>query len=384
MFVHSLPAKLVLAAIAMFLLSACPAPINSGQPGLATADPAAAALNEGEPLHVVATTNIVADVVAQVGGEAIDLTALLPVGADPHSYTLAPQDVRTLNEAHVIFVNGLGLEEGMESTLENLDGDAAVVSVSQAVETIAFGEEGEEHEGEEHEGEEHEGEEHEGEAHEGEGHEGEAHEGEAHEGEEHEGEAHEGEEHEGEAHEGEEHTHKGADPHTWTSVHNVETWVATIVETLSVLDPASAETYAANGAAYLDQLAALEREIGDLIAPLPVERRKLVTDHDVFGYFANEHGFEIVGTVVPGLTTTAEPSAQDIAALTRQIEAEGVPAIFVGTTVSDQLARQIANDAGVQVVPLYTGSLSPLDGPAATYIDFMRYNVEAIVGALQP
>ena len=355
MFTHSLPAKLVLAATVMFLLSACPAPIDSGQPdpNPAAADLAAVALDEGEPLRVVATTNIVADVVAQVGGEAINLAALLPVGADPHSYTLAPQDVRTLNEAHVVFVNGLGLEEGMESTLENLDGEAAVVSVNQAVETIEFGEAGDEHD-EEHEGEEHEGEEH------------------------------EDEEHEGEEHEGEEHAHDGADPHTWTSVHNVETWVASIVETLSALDPASAETYAANGAAYLEQLAALERDIDDLIAPLPAERRKLVTDHDVFSYFASEHDFEIVGTVIPGLTTTAEPSAQEIAALSQQIEAEGVSAIFVGTTVGDQLAQQIANDAGVQVVPLYTGSLSPLDGPAATYIDFMRYNVEAIVGALRP
>ena len=157
-----------------------------------------------------------------------------------------------------------------------------------------------------------------------------------------------------------------------------------LVETLSTLDPAHAEIYSANGAAYVEALSTLESEIEEMVAMLPENQRKLVTDHDSFSYFAYAYGFEIVGTVIPGLTTTSEPSAQEIAALSEQIEAEGVPAIFVGTTINDGLAQQIASDTGAQVVRLYTGSLSEADGPAATYVDLMRYNVEAIVSALQP
>ena len=175
--------RFVLVAVVLLLLSACAAPItapaelptDSESPSLTAVD-----LTNGETLHVVATTNIIADVVAQVGGDAIELTGLLPTGADPHGYTLAPQDLRTLNEANVIFINGLELEEAMASTLDNLDGDAPVVSVNQGVETIEFGEEGE-HAEDEHAEDEHA--------------------------------------------EDEDHHHEGADPHTWMSVHNVETWV---------------------------------------------------------------------------------------------------------------------------------------------------------------
>ena len=173
------------------------------------------------------------------------------------------------------------------------------------------------------------------------------------------------------------------DPHTWMDVRNVKQWVANIRQTLSELDPDNAATYAENADRYLAELDALEQELADKVAELPVEKRKLVTDHGAFGYFANAYDFTVVGTVIPSFSTLASPSAQDLARLQDQIEAEDVKAIFVGMTINPKLADQLASDLDVQIVPLYTGSLSDSDGPASTYIDYMRYNVNAIVDALK-
>lgn len=291
-------------------------------------------LAEGERLQVVATTNIVADVVARVGGNAIDLMALMPVGADPHSFEPAPSDIVALNEAGVIFVNGLHLEESLDPIFDSLDGDAAIVSVNVGVETLAFGDE----------------------------------------------EAHNGEVYEDE----EEHEHGDADPHTWFSIDAVNQWVTNIEEVLSTLDPTNAESYAANAQAYRGELSALQSELDQLVETLPVDQRRLVTDHDSLGYLARAFGFEVVGSVLPSLSTLASPSAGELAQLQDQIQDEGVAAIFVGTTVNTDLAGQIAADVDVAVVPIYTGSLSDADGPASSYLALMRYDLTTIVEALRP
>jgi ABC-type Zn uptake system ZnuABC Zn-binding protein ZnuA len=289
------------------------------------------ALGDGEKLRVVVTTNIVGDVVSQVAGDAIEMVQLLPIGADPHTYQARPDDLRHLNNAHVVFINGLHLEETMQPVLDNLDTGAPVISVNIGVPTLQFG-------------------------------------------------ADHADEHETAA--DQEHHHEGADPHTWMDVHNVEIWVDNIAAVLSALDPAHADRYAANAAAYRTQLEELHEEIAAMVATIPVERRKLVTDHDNLAYLANAHGFTVVGTVIPSISTLASPSARDLAALQRQIEQEGIRAIFVGTTVNPAVAARIASDTGAVVVPIYTASLSDAQGPAATYIDMMRHTVQQIVEAL--
>ena len=108
-----------------------------------------------------------------------------------------------------------------------------------------------------------------------------------------------------------------------------------------------------------------------------------MTDHDALGYYARAYDFDVIGSVVPSFSTLASPSAQQLAALQDQIAKEDVNAIFVSTAVNPQTANQIANDMGIDVVPLYIGSLSDADGPAATYIEFMRYNTDSIVEALK-
>ena len=109
-----------------------------------------------------------------------------------------------------------------------------------------------------------------------------------------------------------------------------------------------------------------------------------MTDHLIFGYFARTYGFEQVGVVTAGYSTLAEPSARDIAELEEAIKRYDVPAIFVSTSVNPQVAEQIAADTGIKVVSIYTGSLSDEQGPASTYLDYMRYDVTQIVAALRP
>lgn len=288
-------------------------------------------LAAGEKLQVVATTNLVADLVAQVGGEHITMYTLMGPSVDPHSYTSTPEDMRTLEGAHVVFINGLHLEETLADHLSALAAPVVAVNVGVTPRELAADEHADEQEA---------------------------------------------------ANKEDEHHHEGADPHTWQRVANVKQWVENVRTTLRQLDPPQAAAYDAAADAYLVQLDALDAEIRAKVATIPADNRKLVTDHETFGYFADEYGFTIVGALIPSLSTSAEPSAQALAALQDQLTKTGVKAIFVGTTVNPRLADQIAQDLGIQVVSLYSDSLSAPDGPAATYLDFMRFNVNAIVAAL--
>ena len=310
------------------------------------------ALGQGEKLKVVASTSIVADVVQQVGGERIALIALMPLGADPHAFEPAPRDAAAVADAHVVFVNGMGLEVFLEKLFQSAGEGVTVVPVSYGIEPLRFEEEGVHGEAEgDHHGE-------------AEG--------------DHHGEA------EGDHHGEDEGDHYGeADPHTWFDPHNVIVWTRNIAHALGALDPPNAQAYQASAAAYEAELRELDAWIREQIARLPEGKRRLVTDHASFGYFARRYGFAQVGTLFPGYSTLAEPSAQDLAALEDAIRALDVPAVFVGLTVNPGLAERVAEDTGTRLVFLYTGSLSAPGGPADDYISFMRYNVSAIVEALR-
>ncbi len=174
------------------------------------------------------------------------------------------------------------------------------------------------------------------------------------------------------------------DPHLWMDPHNVIYWALLIRDTLSAMDQDSADAYAANAAAYAQALVALE---ADFIIPaldeLSEEKRVLITSHESLGYFATTFGFEIISTVVPGMSTMAEPSARDVAAMVDLVRDEGVPAIFSDAHLSDVLVMTIATETGATVFGLYSDALSDSAGPAGTYLDYMRYNVSTIVEALK-
>jgi manganese/iron transport system substrate-binding protein len=178
--------------------------------------------------------------------------------------------------------------------------------------------------------------------------------------------------------------HEGEfDPHIWFDPQNVMVWTQNIVRALTTLDPENADAYQANGVAYERELRALDAWIGEQVAQVPQEKRKLVTDHTSFNYFARRYGFEQVGAVFPGYSTLAEPAAQDIARLEDAIRKFDVQAVFAGLTVNPGLARRVANDTGTRLVFLYSGSLSESGGPADSYLALMRYNTSAVVEALR-
>lgn len=277
-------------------------------------------------LKVVASTTIVGDVVAQVGGGLIDLTVLFPTGADPHTFEPRPQDIAALSDAQVVIISGLGLEEALEPVLEaNVKG--TIIHASDGIDVLAFDGEVPEQDGE--------------------------------------------------------HAHESGDPHTWTDPNNVIVWTENIAAALSEADPSNADAYRTNADAYIASLRELDSWIRSEVAQIPVERRKLVTDHRALGYFADEYGFEQVGALVGAFSTNAAPSAQELAALEETIKLQNVTAVFVGNEVNPQLAEQVAQDTGTKLVYLYTGSLSEAGGEADSYLNFMRYNVNAIVGALK-
>ncbi len=277
------------------------------------------------PVNVVATTTIVGDVVSQVGGDLINLTVLLPLGSDPHSFQPAPQDVVAVAEADLVFANGAGLEEFLVPLIQNAGGSARVVDVSEGIDLLESQVHGSE----------------------------------------------------------EENDHKAGDPHTWFDPANVEIWTTRIEEALSAVDPDHAVEYAANSQAYRAKLQELHAWIEEQVALIPPENRKLFADHASFTYFAERYGFMQVGAVIPAYSTLAEPSAQDLAAIETAIRELGVKIIFTSETASPALVERVAQDTGTRLVRLYNGSLSEVDGPAATYLDFMRYNVQALVEALR-
>lgn len=280
-----------------------------------------------ERVRVVATTTIVGDVVKNVGGEQIDLVVLLPPGTDPHAFEPSPRDLTLVQDADLIFINGAGLEVFLEAMLESAGGLGKVVDLSTSLPLRQLGEPHAEGDGE--------------------------------------------------------HAHEGFDPHAWTDPHNVFVWTQTVATALSEVDPTNAADYAERSQRYVDELTVLNAWILEQVASIPEENRKIVTDHLTFGYFADRYGFAQIGAIMPGYSTLAEPSAQELASLEEAIRGQNVPAIFVGNTVNPDLAQRVAEDTGVTLVFLYTGSLSDANGETPTYVDYMRYNVSAIVQGLK-
>ncbi len=320
----------VAAALVVFVAACGPtttAPLGgeagSGAGDISTADGLA---EPSDTLKVVATTTLVGDVVSRVGGEDIELTVIMPPGVDPHGYEPTPADVAAVADADVVFLNGLGLEEFIEPLVANAGGTAQVVAVSSGIETIELAGGHTDHDAA------------------------------------------------GELHD--------VDPHVWFDPANVAAWTDSIQATLGELHPGSTEAYFGRARDFKEELDELDRWIEEQVAAIPPERRRLVTDHQVLGYFARRYGFEQVGSL-HGFSTLSEPSAAELAHLMDTINELAVPAVFVGTTVNPTLAEMVAHDAGTRVVEIYTGSLGEPGGPAGTYLGFMRHDVSAIVEALR-
>ncbi len=335
-----------------------------------------------ERLTVVATTTIWGDIVKNVTGDNAAVQVLLPIGADPHDYQVSAAQAAMMQEADLVVANGLALEEGLLDVIEGLEADGAnILELAGLLDPIEFAEGGghghDDHEGEEGHKDEEEGHDHEGE----EGHKDEE---EGHDHGDEDGEHHdeEGEHHdeEGEHHD-DEHAHGDEDPHIWMDPLRVADAAELIAKELANLD--SSVDWMANATAYADQLRALDAEVVSMLAAVPEERRKLVTNHDAFGYFAERYGFEVVGTVIPGGSTLADPSSAELAELVEVLVDEGINVIFAETIEPSALAEALAAEVeGVAVVELFTGSLGASGSGAETYVDYVRTNASRIADAL--
>ncbi|GIW06469.1 MAG: manganese transporter [Dehalococcoidia bacterium] len=280
----------------------------------------------GRPIRVVATTGMVADLVENIGGERVEVAALMGPGVDPHLYKPTAGDVRRLEAADVIFYNGLELEGRMTDTFVKLARSGKpTVAVTEDLPEAAL------REPDEFEGK--------------------------------------------------------YDPHVWFDVTLWREAAKTVARQLSRLDPASADVYAGNLATYDAMLVELHRYVEDQTATLPPSARVLVTAHDAFGYFGARYGFEVRG--LQGVSTATEASAADVRDLAAFLCARGVKAIFVETSVAPatvEAVRRAANANGCAVTlggELYSDALGPAETPAGTYIGMVRANIDTIVRALR-
>ena len=291
----------------------------------------------GERLAVVATTPEVADFVRNIGGDDVAVTQIIKPNVDPHDYEPTPADIKAIGEAKVVVKNGVGLEEWLDQTIESAGFKGTVVDSSQGVK---LREGGHEHEGEEEHAE---------------------------------GE----EEHAGE----EEH-----DPHIWHDPRNAKIMVANIEKALAAADAGRAAAFAKNLADYGAKLDKLDADNEAAFAKIPAADRKLVTNHDAFGYYVDRYELEFVGSVIPSLDTSAELSAKQLGDLVARIKATGTKAIFTESSLPPKSAEAIAQQAGVKVVggddALFGDSLGEPGTPEGTYLGAEAHNTQVITSAL--
>lgn len=288
--------------------------------------PAAA---QAEKLKVVASFSIIGDFAKNVGGDRIELTTLVGPAGDAHVYEPKPADAVAMHDAKVVLVNGLHFEGFLQRLVETSASEATITELTKGVDPIAMAEE--QHHEDEH---------------------------------------------------AEDHHHDGeVDPHAFQSVANAQLYVKNIADAFCAADPAGCDDYKVNALAYDDKLETLDEEIKAAVGSIPQDRRTIITTHDAFGYF--EHAYGIHFLAPEGISTEAEASAADVAALIKQVREDKAAAVFVENIADPRLIEQIASETGLKVGgTLYSDALSEEGGPAATYIDLMRHNVSTIKGAV--
>lgn len=278
---------------------------------------------------VVATTSILGDVTANVVGGAGQVETLMGPETDPHALEPSADQIHRVREADLVVANGLGLEEGMADALAAAERDGTpVLWIAEVVDPVPF-ERDRDH-----------------------GHQG--------------------------------HGHGTLDPHVWLDPVRMDRAVEVIARRLAEIAPGIGGRVRANARAYRAELARLDHSIRRTLAVVPPERRRLVTNHDAFGYLARRYGLEVTGTIIAGGSTLGGTSGAELTRLARRLEASGTPAVFVETTSTGRLAAALRTELGgrLEVVDLYVGTLGDPDGPGGTYVGMMKTNARRIAAAL--
>jgi zinc/manganese transport system substrate-binding protein len=273
-----------------------------------------------ERIKVIATFSILADLTKNVGGDRVVVDALVGPNGDAHVYAPAPADAKKVADSKVVVTNGLGFEGWIARLVKASGTKAPIVVVSKGISARK-------------------------------------------------------------AQAGHDHGHGGSDPHAWQSVANVKIYVTNVRDALAAADPAGKADYEANASAYVVKLDALDQDIRNAVAKIPAERRRIITTHDAFGYFKDAYGIDFVAP--QGVSTESEASAKDVAKIINQIKKQKIPAIFVENVSDPRLLKRISEETGAKIGgTLYSDALTDENGPAPTYIDMMRYNVETLASAL--
>jgi zinc/manganese transport system substrate-binding protein len=304
-----------------------------------------------EDRSVVATTEVLGSIVSQLVGDAAEVTVIMPSGANPHSFEPSARDVERILGADVVVSNGLELEEALLTVLESAASDGA--TWFQAADHIAVRDPGSEGDDD----------------HDADG--ADDHDADH----EHDADGADDHEHEDTDQEGDhEHDHGAADPHIWTDP-------LAMRDVVLALGPVLEEAGIAVGdraGELADELVALDAAVSQILAAVDEQDRKLVTGHRSLGYFADRYGFALIGTVIPSLSTSGEPTARELAQLIEDIRANDVSAVFTEVGTPQAVAEAVASDSGVELVALSTSQLP--DG--GTYQDLIVDIATTVAGAL--
>lgn len=295
-----------------------------------------------DPLRVVASFSILADMVRQIGGDAVQVTPLVGPDSDVHVFEPTPASARSLAGADLVVINGLGLEGWIERLIAASGYRGQLVVATAGVQPLKAEEEEEDeadHASHEHGGHEHGG------------------------------------------HDHGEHDHGGLDPHAWESVPNAVAYTRTIEQALVERAPAAAAAIRQRADAYRTELDALDLAIRTAWSTIPRQDRIAIVPHQAFNYYGQAYGVTFLSPV--GTSTEDDPSAKDLARLVALIKRHRARALFTETSSNPRLIAQIAEETGVAVGGrLYSGALSAPTGPAATYLGMMRSNTAAFVNGL--
>lgn len=288
------------------------------------------------PMPVVASFSVLGDMVAEIGGDNIQLTTIIGLGGDAHSFEPTPEHVRALAQARVLVVNGLGFEAWLPRLMASSNFKGSKVVASDGIEPLHFDAE------------------------------------------------HGGHDHAGHDDHDDHDTHAGlVDPHAWQSLTNGIVYARNIAAGLSKADPANASDYNARANRYIDEMKKLDVEVRQALSGIAPEKRKIVVPHDSMGYFGHDYVIEFIP--IMGTSNQAEASARDVAAIVDQVRASGGAAVFLEGSANPKIAEQIARETGATVGgTLYADTLSESDQPAGTYLGMFKWNAGQLIYALRP